>query len=320
MCNASCHFCSAPFRDDRIYSDFGSEKEEILKYVFANDFKGISFSGGDPFLVFDRMTDWLTYFKKNLPDYFYWVYTNGLAADNQKLRKLASAGIDEIRFNIAASGYISDKVLGSIREARKHFRLVTVEVPSIKKDSELLKAAMEMLEYAGIDYLNLHDYILTESDHCNEFEDFNTCILNKIMPIKYSASSIYNTEDIIRTARDRGYHFHINYCDMSKKQAQMKQRRLKMGRIFADKDFDVSLENGIIVNYYVAPDNIGEVELLKKSGDRMFLDNLRDRLLKKSELTTLLSAGKKILKVFYIPKMNVVQGKIPIKAEIISET
>lgn len=228
-CNANCHFCSAPFKDDRIHSDFGDKKEEIVHFLKTNNYKGISFSGGDPFLVFDRLLEWLVYFKKLFPDYYYWVYTNGLAADSRKIEQLASAGMDEIRFNIAATGYSSEIVWKSIEKARKTFRYVAVEIPSIRKDNQLLQTAMGRIEKIGVDYLNLHDYIVTASDPFFTHEHLRDFVLNKMIHLKYAESSLENTNNIINIASDKGYHFHINHCSMEKKEIQMTWRRLKMG-------------------------------------------------------------------------------------------
>jgi len=316
-CNATCHFCPAPFRDDHIYSDFGSKKEEILDYLTRNDFRGISFSGGDPFLVFDRLMKWLAYFKHQLPDYYYWVYTNGLAADKRKIKLLAEAGMDEIRFNIAASGYISETVWESITEARKLFRYVSVEVPSVKNDYRLLKTAMEYLEKTGVDYLNLHDYILTERDPSYNLEHLSKFSLNKITVINYADSSIKNTNDILRTASEKGYHFHINHCSMESKEIQMTSRRLKMAKVFIDPEYDMLLNDGTVVNFHLMTDKIRTGNLKEMLKNPQFIIELRSNLVKTKDLNETLKSGNKIIKVFYIPKMNIYQGKIPFKAEVV---
>lgn len=315
-CNATCHFCSAPFKDDRIYSDFGSTKEGILGYLTGNNFRGISFSGGDPFLVFERLMEWLAYFKNRLPDYYYWVYTNGLAADNRKIKKLAEAGMDEIRFNIAASGYVSENVWKSIAEARKNFRFVSVEVPSIAKDARLLKNAMENLEIYGVDYLNLHDYILSESDTESQCEKSLKFTLNKSINLKYALSSRLNTMDIQDHAKEKGYHYHINHCSMEKKEIQMNRRRLKMAGIFDDPDYDILLDDGIVVNYFLVPDKIIKSDLNGSLKDQQFVKALRYNPIRTKDVGEAMIPGHRIIKVFFIPRMNIFQGKIPLKAEV----
>jgi len=227
-CNAHCHFCPAPFTDDQIRSEYGNQKEKIISYLYHNDFNGISFSGGDPFIVYDRLLDWLTYFKKRLPHYYYWVYTNGLAVDRAKLARLVEEGMDEIRFNIAATGYLSDEIFERIKIARELFPFVSIEIPSIKQDYGMLVKALPKLDRIGVDYLNLHDLILMESDYRSSHEPAEAFLLNKTMPVRYAISSLQNTKDIIDLATSKGFRFKINHCSMQKKELQMNQRDLKM--------------------------------------------------------------------------------------------
>jgi len=316
-CSAKCHFCAAPFKDDRIISAFGSKKEEILNYLLKYDFEGISFSGGDPFIVFDRLMEWFIYFKKHLPDYYYWVYTNGLDADKGKLEQLASAGMDEIRFNIAATGYISQPVWESIKISRGLFPFVSVEIPSIKKDSHLLEAALEALETIGVDYLNLHDYILSESDAAGIDEKPENFILNKTSYLKYAPSSLANTGEIINKAFEKGYHFQINHCSMQQKELQMTSRRIKMGKIFCDPEYDLMLEDGTICNYYDIISEIDADELKKILSDRKFPAELMTQRIKTADMAGIRKDGHKIIKASYIPKMEVNRGKILLGISII---
>ena len=120
LCNTDCAFCPAPYKEDRIISPFGDDPDIILDYISRyKQFEGVSFSGGECFLVFERLYDWLSFFKKRIPDMYYWVYTNGVAVNNNKLEWLKRAGLDEIRFNIAATGYNSPHVLENISQAAR---------------------------------------------------------------------------------------------------------------------------------------------------------------------------------------------------------
>ncbi len=252
-CTAGCDFCPAPFTDDKIHSGFGDNKEQILEYLKKNEFDGISFSGGDPFLVYDRMLEWLKYFKKHLPHYYYWVYTNGLAVNETKLKTLANNGMDEIRFNIAATNYLSLKVWEQIKLARKHFSHVAIEIPSIKNDFEKLCEALKKANEIGIDYLNLHDYIISEKEMHQTSGRVNNFLLNKTTILKYAESSIGNTFEVKKHSKSNRFNFGINHCSMQQKEEQMLQRRLKMGAIFNDPLYDFELDEGLICNFYRFP-------------------------------------------------------------------
>ena len=79
------------------------------------------------------------------PDIYFWIYTNGILADEARLEKLAELGISEIRFNLAATDY-SSQVLKNVERARGGFEYVVVEVPSYPPHKQKLLACLEELE------------------------------------------------------------------------------------------------------------------------------------------------------------------------------
>jgi len=310
QCNAGCHFCAAPFKDDRIHSAFGNEKEGIRHYLTGNDFNGISFSGGDPFLVFDRLFEWFVYFKKQFPDSYFWVYTNGLNADDTMLKQLSSAGLDEIRFNIAASGYTSAAVWERIKTSRDLFPYISVEIPSITHDYCLLEKALVYLEEVGVDFLNLHDYILTERDFVSTHERSETFVLNKINPLKYSISSLYNTHAVRNLISGKGYHVQVNHCSMQQKEVQMTQRRLKMAKVFTDPEIDFIMEDGVVCNFYYFPEVKNSEEILPSMPTPDFPEKFKSYIVQKKDVEGIDEVLGTIIRATYIPQMEVNQKKI----------
>jgi len=315
-CNAGCHFCPAPFSDDRISSSLGNQKEEILSYLKRTDFEGISFSGGDPFLVFDRLLEWLAFFKKHLPDYYYWVYSNGLAVTGRRMQQLSEKGMNEIRFNIAATGYVDEKIWDIIKTARGIFPVVSVEIPSIEEDFELMVKALDKLENAGIDFLNLHDFILNDADIKLTKSQYSTFLLNEVIPLKYARSSIENTEKINDLAFKKGYSFAINHCSMQKKESQMFQRRLNMGKLFNNPDYDKVLPDGTICNFYSVAGNMSVAELQVKFASSDFRKEYSPYMLKLNDPKIIDNQEGKIIITFYIPQMGTAQSKVYLRTEI----
>jgi uncharacterized protein len=313
-CNSDCHFCPAPHKSDRIYSPFGNKKEEILSYLQITDIKGISFSGGDPFLVFDRLSEWLRYFKKHFPGHYFWVYTNGIAVTEKRLQQLSAEGMDEIRFNIAATGYIDENIWMKIAIARKLFHYVTIEIPSIRHDFKLLEKALVDIENNRIDYLNLHDYILQETDNEFKIEHGEPFVLNKNIPLKRAVNSVMNTQKIIELAALRKYNFQINHCSLEQKEIQMTYRRKNMGKLFKDPLYDVELEDGIICNNYMVPGKFSNVEFQRNLSDPDFRKECGKYLLKSNER---IKNSEAIVRAYFIPPMGTDQGKIFIKAEVL---
>jgi len=317
-CTAGCHFCPAPFKNDEIHSAFGSNKEKILNYLKESNFEGISFSGGDPFLVFDRLLEWQTFFKKELSNYYYWVYTNGLAADQEKIKKLANAGMDEIRFNIAATDYLSSKIWDRIKIARKYFSFVSIEIPSIQNDYLRLCEALNKIEDYGIDYLNLHDYIISESEMDKTNEPINYFLLNKTNQLKYTVSSVENTFKIIEYSKQKGYTFKINHCSMQQKEEQMLQRRLKMGAIFNNPEYDIEMEDGTFCNYYEYRSDFPIDKIEQYGFEKHFLLNSINTIIPIKRLPEQLLKGNKIVRATFIPPLEIYQDKIFLDWQVIN--
>jgi len=236
LCNAHCAFCPAPWKQqDKIVSAFGDDPAAILKRIPRDAVKGISFSGGDCFVVFDRLVDWLSYFKQRRPDIYYWAYTNGLAADESKLKRLADTGLHEIRYNIAATNYDSPPILEQIKMATGLFEKVAVEIPSIPEDYEKVISVLSLLDRMGVAYLNLHEYILNPEKCDRRKNTTGTFLLNKSVEIQYDPRSLKNTFRIRQFCGENSLKIQINNCSLQKKENQMLQRRKTMGMLFRKK-------------------------------------------------------------------------------------
>jgi pyruvate formate-lyase activating enzyme-like uncharacterized protein len=71
--------------------------------------------------------------------------------------RLKDAGLDEIRFDLGAVRYHLKK----LRLAVGCIPTVTVEIPAVPEDEELLKLKMVEMAEAGVNHLNLHQMRLT---------------------------------------------------------------------------------------------------------------------------------------------------------------
>lgn len=315
-CNAGCQFCPAPFRDDRINSSLGKQKEEILSYLVKTDLEGISFSGGDPFLVFDRLLEWLSFFRKHLPEYYFWVYTSGLEVTEEKMRRLVAEGMNEIRFNIAATNYLNKNVWDKITAARNIFPFVSVEIPSIEQDFRLLVQALDKIDRTGVDFLNLHDFIINDPVAINEDGRYSDFILNKVIPLRYDCSSARNTEKIIELTLKKGYGFVINRCSMQQKESQMQQRRFKMGALFNNPEYDLVLSDGTICNFYFVPPTMTLFEMQIDLDNPDLRNKLNSYMLKLNDPMIKNDSVARIIKAFYIPRMGTDQDKIFLGTEV----
>ena len=160
-CNGRCFYCptpqdtddppmagTVPFRNPQDYAD----------YVRLFGFGGASVSGGEPLLDFELSLEFIRALRRTCgPGLHIWLYTNGILATGDKLRRLAEAGLDEIRFDIGATDYR----LGAVRLARGVIPTVTVEIPAVPEEHGRLEGLLHDLSEAGVSHLNLHQLRLT---------------------------------------------------------------------------------------------------------------------------------------------------------------
>ena len=81
------------------------------------------------------------------------MYTNGTLATEENLRALAEAGLDELRFNLAATN-CSDKVIKNIAIAKKYFRRVGIESPMSPEYFDAFMKKKDSVLATGVDYIN----------------------------------------------------------------------------------------------------------------------------------------------------------------------
>ncbi|MDQ7784751.1 MAG: radical SAM protein [Desulfomonilaceae bacterium] len=162
-CTRRCDFCLrepteafdfVPYADRNIKIH---SVERLIAYIQHFGFKGVAFSGGEPFLAFERLLGFVFTIRRALGTQPYlWAYTNGDLVTEDKLVALAKAGLDEIRFDISARDYD----LTPIYSASQHIPTVTVEIPAIPEDADKVKRLLPTLCSVGVKHLNLHQLIL----------------------------------------------------------------------------------------------------------------------------------------------------------------
>ena len=160
-CNANCFYCPTSQDTDGIPSTqltSFDNPDDYVKYLEYFDFKGASLSGGEPLLVFDRTLYFVQAIKKALGNKVYlWIYTNGILGSESIFKQLATAGVDEVRFDIGATNYN----LKYVQMASGIIPNITIEIPAVPEELGKLKQAIPELIKLGVTNLNLHQLRLT---------------------------------------------------------------------------------------------------------------------------------------------------------------
>jgi uncharacterized protein len=160
-CNGHCFYCPTSQDDDGPPVTNGlafTTPEEYAAYVAALGFSGVSISGGEPLMTPDLTLSYLSAVRKRCGDDVHlWLYTNGTLLTPDLCSRLRDAGLNEIRFDLGAVRYHLKK----LRLAVGCIPTVTVEIPAVPEDEELMKRKMVEMAEAGVNHLNLHQMRLT---------------------------------------------------------------------------------------------------------------------------------------------------------------
>ena len=227
-CNLDCRFCYSPRAIPRGFSgsSFGATCEQIAAGHSRTRISGVSFSGGEPFLEPDRLLAWVSWFKERFPEKYYWVYTNGVLASPDVVRRLAEAGLDEIRFNMAATGYRDPKVLANVEAAARLLPCVTVEIPAIPEDAGQVLAALEPWVAAGVKCLNLHELIYEPGTPAADMPGARRSFVtpdghhSQLNPDSRALTLV-----VMQEVGARGLALSVNDCSLQNKLRQLRGRR-----------------------------------------------------------------------------------------------
>ncbi len=208
-CNGRCFYCPTAQDDDGPPVTNGlafTSPEEYAAYVAALGFSGVSISGGEPLLTPDLALAYLNAVRKRCGDHVHlWLYTNGTMLTADLCGRLRDAGLNEIRFDLGAVRYHLKK----LRLAVGCIKTVTVEIPAVPEDEELLKRKMVEMAEAGVNHLNLHQMRLTPHNFGPLTERGYTFLHGEKITVLDSELCALRT---VRFGLEQGIPLPVNYC------------------------------------------------------------------------------------------------------------
>ncbi len=243
VCNGNCFFCPAdqteagePVTQTVQFSD----PQDYADYVEKFRFRGVSISGGEPLLSFERTIRFISAVRNRSGKAVHlWIYTNGKPATQQKLQALKEAGVDEIRFNI----YAHDGFLEKIRTAAGLIDNITVEIPAIPEQFENLKKMIADFKESGVKYLNLHQLRLTPHNFRNlAARDYTFLHGPKVTVLESELSAL----KIMKYNLESGINLPINYCSFPYKNRYQKVAERKRHVPLIINSHEDPTESGLI--------------------------------------------------------------------------
>ena len=209
ICNARCFYCPSSQDDSGppVTNTLVFEKAaDYADYVNRFHIQGVSFSGGEPFLTFDRVLAFLEAVKTRVDHPVYtWLYTNGILATRERLAALRDGGLDEIRFDLSADRYRLD----NLEKAVGLIPRVTVEIPAIPEDLPTTGRLIADLASLGVNHLNLHQIRCTPYNHGKLAARGYTFLHGpKVTILETERAAL----ELIRDSLERAIDLPINYC------------------------------------------------------------------------------------------------------------
>jgi pyruvate formate-lyase activating enzyme-like uncharacterized protein len=227
-CNLNCEFCYSPHAIPRDYagSVFGTTPEQIAENHARTRITGVSFSGGEPFVDIQKLFEWVAWFKSHCPDKYYWVYTNGLLAGEESVRRLGELGVDEIRFNTAATGYDHPSVMDNLAAAARFIPNVTVEIPAIPEHASKLLACLGDWCASGVRFLNLHELMYEPGTNSASMAGARRAVVTADgHRTEINPESRALTLAVMAKVQEEGLPLSVNDCSLQSKLRQLRGRR-----------------------------------------------------------------------------------------------
>ncbi len=170
-CNAACPFCYdygqldaiPPIGEGLWEIGGGRYREEDLPLLFTLQRKptGISYVYLEPFMEIEKYYGVIRLFRE--AGIHQHMYTNGTLANEENLRALGKAGLDELRFNLGATG-ASDRVIAAMAVAKRYIPRVGVETPMTREFYDVLFRKKKQILDTGIDFMNCAELHLNENN------------------------------------------------------------------------------------------------------------------------------------------------------------
>jgi pyruvate formate-lyase activating enzyme-like uncharacterized protein len=208
-CNGHCFYCPTEQDDDGPPVTNGltfTSPEDYAAYVARLGFSGVSISGGEPLMTPDLTLAYLSTVRKHCGEKVHlWLYTNGTLLTGDLCSRLRDAGLNEIRFDLGAVRYNLKK----LRLAVDIIPTVTVEIPAIPEDEELLKLKMVEMAESGVKHLNLHQMRLTPHNFGPLTERGYTFLHGEKVTLLGSELCALR---MIRFGLEQGIPLPVNYC------------------------------------------------------------------------------------------------------------
>ena len=245
-CNLRCPFCyDCGAMDDQPpigegYWEIGGTRfrEEDLPLLLNTSRRptGIAYVYLEPFMEIEKYYPIIRAFHE--AGVYQHLYTNGTLTTPENLKALGAAGLNELRFNLGASG-CADGVIKAIGEAKKHIPMVGVETPVTPELYEAFLSKKAAILATGLDFMNCAELHLNPNNLANYLgENMYMYRLGYLSPI----SSHELTLKLMRRAAEEGWPVAVHDCCNATKFARDLNLRAHEGGWFGASSYGMEFD------------------------------------------------------------------------------
>ncbi|MBW9220630.1 radical SAM protein [Methanothermococcus sp. SCGC AD-155-M21] len=288
ICGENCYYC--PISEKRKEKDviYANERkinsiEECIEECLLCGSKGVGITGGNPLLKIEKTYRYIKALKKRFgPSFHIHLYTTPTVIDENKLKTLKEAGLDEIRLhptkyfnkyyhymkgegkkhnsNKEIEEYLGD-FLDTLKLCTKYIKDVVVEIPSIPRYENEIIYLLEEIEKIGVRFININQLEYSETNYRTlksmGFLEKNT-YTSEILGSEETAKIII---DYFNKKIENGKSkLTIHYCpSILKDGIQMKNRLINRAKNVA-KEYEVITNEGLLLRGIVSFKDIEDVK------------------------------------------------------------
>ena len=245
-CNLRCPFCyDCGAMDDQPpigegYWEIGGTRfrEEDLPLLLNTSRRptGIAYVYLEPFMEIEKYYPVIRAFHE--AGVYQHLYTNGTLTTPENLKALGAAGLNELRFNLGASG-CADGVIKAIGEAKQHIPMVGVETPVTPELYEAFLSKKDAILATGLDFINCAELHLNPNNLTNYLgENMYMYRLGYLSPI----SSHELTLKLMRRAAEEGWPVAVHDCCNATKFARDLNLRAHEGGWFGASSYGMEFD------------------------------------------------------------------------------
>lgn len=219
LCGMNCYYC--PISDKKANKDvmYINERkvdsyDEILEEIKISKSTGVGITGGDPLAVMKRTCEIIKLLKKTFgKDFHIHLYTPMLRVNENNIKKLEKAGLDEIRFHLIKPDN-KIKIKTSMKKG--------VEVPVIPGTEKEMKKLINFIK-DDVEFLNLNELEVSDTNICKITEKGFEC-KNEI------SYAVKGSEELAKKLLDycKNTSLDVHYCTVSLKDSVQLINRLKI--------------------------------------------------------------------------------------------